>query len=210
MMFSNFKFVFYALAIASYAVVAPTPVNAVQNVIIGYRKVDKLQAERYNKAKTITDDKNEHGTQIGMGAYTSPGPRQWPGGSKDWDCVIQADADALDRVPKAWIPAEFNGEKLWNDHNLIDKYIRGLDSSWDPAKTLRMSIVDGFELDQMLIPPGLLNSNKGGMGLWASCREEKEDKEKEDKEKEEKEKEDKEKKDIVVYSTWKNVKGNRK
>ncbi|KAI9812547.1 MAG: hypothetical protein M1826_002797 [Phylliscum demangeonii] len=92
---------------------------------------------------------------------------------KNWFCVIFANPDAIDRVSKAWVPKSYDGEELWFKADKIDSYIKKLESSWDPAKTLRMSIIEGTEHDdlQMLIPPGLLNSNGGGMGITASCKE---------------------------------------
>ncbi|KAI9826030.1 MAG: hypothetical protein M1826_006828 [Phylliscum demangeonii] len=88
-------------------------------------------------------------------------------------CVILADLDAMSRVSKAWVPEEYDGEQLWWNSDRIDVYIKKLESSWDPAKTLRMSIIAGLGHDmvQMLIPPGLLNSNNGAMGITASCKE---------------------------------------
>lgn len=88
-------------------------------------------------------------------------------------CVILADRDAISRVSKAWVPEHYDNEKLWYKSDAIDKYIKKLESSWDPAKTLRLGMVQGKEDNvQMLIPPGLLNSNGGAMGITAWCKEE--------------------------------------
>jgi hypothetical protein len=40
-----------------------------------------------------------------------------------------------------------------------------------------VSIINGFGYDdvQMLVPPGLLNSNGGSLGITASCKENKDD-----------------------------------
>ena len=89
-------------------------------------------------------------------------------------CVILADSEAVSRVSKAWVPKEHDDEELWFKGDArIDKYIKHLESSWKPAKTLRMSIIDGKDYDdvQMVIPPGLLNSNGGGMSIMAFCTE---------------------------------------
>ena len=89
-------------------------------------------------------------------------------------CVILADSEAIDRVSKAWVPKKYDDEELWfKGDDVIDRYIKKLVGSWDPAKTLRMSIIDGRGRDdvQMVIPPGLLNSNGGAMGITASCKE---------------------------------------
>ncbi|KAF9535254.1 hypothetical protein CPB83DRAFT_841469 [Crepidotus variabilis] len=56
---------------------------------------------------------------------------------------------------------------------VVDDYIvNHLESTWDPKKTLRMSIINGKQWGnvQLVIPPGLLNSKGGGMGLAASCK----------------------------------------
>lgn len=85
--------------------------------------------------------------------------------------MILADPKALDRVSKAWVPEQHEGKKLWYNKNAINDYIKQLNRSWDPAKTLRLSIISGkgYNDVQMLIPPALLNSNGGGMGITASC-----------------------------------------
>lgn len=88
-------------------------------------------------------------------------------------CVILADYTAIDRVSKAWVPKTYHDKELWfKSDAVIDDYIKDLESSWDPSKTIRMSIIDGKGWDdvQMVIPPALLNSNDGGMGITASCR----------------------------------------
>lgn len=118
----------------------------------------------------MTDDGNLISAQLGPGAYTSPSPGEWPGSGNSWFCVILADSDAVDRVSKAWVPASYEGVDLWYQPAAIDEYIKKLESSWDPAKTLRLSKISGTELLQLLIPPGLLNSNGGGMRISASCK----------------------------------------
>jgi len=117
------------------------------------------------------DDGNQIGTQIGVGVYTTPNPGGWKGSPGSWYCVILADSDALDRVSKAWVPENYGGYRLWNRIEDIDSYIQNvLNWTWDPAKTLRMSIIDGDpEQLQLLIPPGLLSSNGGDMGIVAIC-----------------------------------------
>ena len=89
-------------------------------------------------------------------------------------CVIYADAAALERVSKAWVPKKYDGQDLWfKSEDVINSYIKKLEESWDPAKTLRMSIIDGRENNdlQMLIPFGLLDSNGGGMKIKVTCKE---------------------------------------
>lgn len=88
-------------------------------------------------------------------------------------CVILANSNANDCVSKAWVPKKYHGKELWfKSDAIIDNYIKELESSWNPAKTLRMSIIYGKSWDdvQLIIPPGLLNSNGGGMDITASCK----------------------------------------
>lgn len=88
-------------------------------------------------------------------------------------CLILADAAAIQRVSKAWVPKTYNGKKLWfKSDAVIDAYIKDLESSWDPSKTIRLSIIDGKGWDdvQMVIPPALLNSNKGDLSIITSCK----------------------------------------
>ncbi|KAI1202085.1 hypothetical protein F5X97DRAFT_345972 [Nemania serpens] len=171
-----------ALAFIRSSVASPVPAETLvdkrgMNIIVGYRKASAAQAQRYNNAGTLTDEGNTIGTQIGPGVYTAHGRDTWPGNAGDWTCVVTMDSDALDRVSKAWVPEYFGDLKLWNvDDNdkTISDYIRGtLENSWDPTKTLRMSIIDGLGYDdvQMVIPPALLNSNGGALGITASCKE---------------------------------------
>ncbi|EON68403.1 hypothetical protein W97_07727 [Coniosporium apollinis CBS 100218] len=112
-------------------------------------------------------------------------------------CVTLADSNAINRVSKAWVPKEYDREQLWFSRDeVFDNNIKKLESLWNPAKTLRTSIIEGKELNnvQLMIPPGLLNSNGGSMGLTASCKERIEDIPGH----------------IVKYNDWKyNIKGKR-
>ncbi|KFY19741.1 hypothetical protein V491_04246 [Pseudogymnoascus sp. VKM F-3775] len=172
MMFSNAKLLTLTLTLIGCVAASPVELHKrAQNVIIGYRTA---QAKKYNDAGTLTDDPNRIGTQIGKGVYTTPGRGEWQGSPNDWFCVILADSAAIDRVSKAWVPKQYDGSELWfKSDTVIDGYIKQLESSWDPAATLRMSIIDGKGYDdvQMVIPPGLLNSNGGGMSITAFCKE---------------------------------------
>ncbi|KAI8631214.1 hypothetical protein F5Y19DRAFT_24382 [Xylariaceae sp. FL1651] len=179
-MFSSSVTQFLTLALVGLAAATPVQLKPrSQQVIVGYRKVSSSQAARYNSAGTLTDDGNLIGTQIGSGVYTAHARDLWPGNAGDWTCVITMDSDALDRVSKAWIPQTFGGQKLWDTgDDTINNWIRGvLDDSWDPAKTLRLSIINGMGYNdvQMVVPPGLLNSNGGALGITASCKENKDD-----------------------------------
>ncbi|KAI5920265.1 hypothetical protein F4810DRAFT_723585 [Camillea tinctor] len=143
-----------------------------QNVIIGYRTVAQAQAERYNQAGTLTDDGNQIGTQIGAGVYTTPNAGGWPGSANSWYCVITAQDTALNNVVKVKIPESFQGKKLWfAGDSAIDGYIKSVAPSADPKKTMRISKIDGMGSSlQMVVPPGLLNSNGGGLGITTSCK----------------------------------------
>ncbi|KAM0323973.1 hypothetical protein ACHAQA_008555 [Verticillium albo-atrum] len=164
--------IFKILAIGLASQVAALPIEAkleerAQNVVIGYRTVSAVQGARYNKAGTLTDDGNRIGTQIGAGVYTTP-----VAGRLARHCVITADSAALDKVNKARIPEKHAGKKLWfAGDKAIDDYIKAVIPKSDPKKTIRISKIDGTQSDlQMVIPPGLLNSNKGGLGITASCK----------------------------------------
>lgn len=83
-----------------------------------------------------------------------------------------ADSTALNGLNKAWVPEKHNGDVLWYaTDNVIDSYITDLVDTWDPAQTLRLSIISGKGLTdvQMLIPPGLLNQNGGNLGITVQC-----------------------------------------
>ncbi|KAI1076663.1 hypothetical protein F5B20DRAFT_315266 [Whalleya microplaca] len=164
------------------------------STIIGYRSVTQQQAQNYKDAgNTLTPDPNLIGTQIGTGVYTTPGPGQWPGGG--WYCVILADVDRLNAVSKAWVPKTYNGQQLWNQGDtVINNYIKALDASWNPAKTFRMSKIDGKEeILQMVIPFDLLNQNGGAMNIKTQCSSNLADMGTY----------------VVNYDEWKNVKGSK-
>ncbi|KAK2598206.1 hypothetical protein QQS21_005683 [Conoideocrella luteorostrata] len=165
----------------------------IQEVIIGYRRVDPTQAALYRKERTLTASDGRGGSQIGDGVYTSDKLGSWPGKPGDVNCVILANSDAFDKMPKAWIPRP----SWWGGlvKKRADSYIQGL--SLDPLKTIRLSVVDtpGKETLQMVIPNDLLNSKDGGLDIVVNC-------------------EDKDKKlDLpthdVDYSTWANVVGEK-
>ncbi|KAI1397313.1 hypothetical protein F4819DRAFT_503496 [Hypoxylon fuscum] len=141
------------------------------SVIIGYRTVSEQQAQNYkNAGNTLTPDPNQIGTQIGTGVYTTPGPGQWPGSQNSWYCTIYADPNQLNKVSKAWVPEQYNGKTLWYDNDAVNDYIKELESSWDPARTLRLSKVSGREdILQLAIPFNLLNQNGGAMNFKTTC-----------------------------------------
>ncbi|KAM3497143.1 hypothetical protein MY10362_009496 [Beauveria mimosiformis] len=136
-----------------------------QNVIIGYRTVGKVQAEDYMARKTVTFTRPSEGQQIGDGVYTSPEPGEWAvTPAKPWYCAIFADAEALTNAAKMWVPKE-----SWFKTADVDSFITS--QGLNPLKTMRMSLVGNYEnLQQMLIPKGLLNSEGGGLGLSVLCK----------------------------------------
>lgn len=76
------------------------------------------------------------------------------------------------------MPEYYDEKKLWFEpEKVLSEYIHDLEDSWNPAKTLRLSIIANFPGGevQMVIPPGLLNSNGGAMGIVAGCSAKKED-----------------------------------
>ena len=88
-------------------------------------------------------------------------------------CVIFANADAIETVSKAWVPEKYEGkELLFKSDAIINAYIGGLESSWNPSKTIRMSIIagKGWNDTQLIILPALLNSNKGRMVIKPLCK----------------------------------------
>lgn len=94
-------------------------------------------------------------------------------------CVISADKDAMNRVAKAWVPKNDknnNNEELWyGDEGRLNDYIRRLEGSWDPNKTIRLSIIDGYDAEdlQLLITPDLVSDPS--LGLKVMCKENKDD-----------------------------------
>ncbi|KAI0602097.1 hypothetical protein F4775DRAFT_588915 [Biscogniauxia sp. FL1348] len=160
-----------ATQVAALPVENATVEKRAQNVLIGYRTVSSAQAQRYLLAGTLTDDGNQIGTQIGPGVYTTPNAGGWPGSANSWYCAIFAEDTGLNNVNKVKIPQSFGGKKLWfGGDAAIDEYIKSVVPSADPNKTMRISKIDGQEETlQMVIPPGLLNTNGGGLAISISC-----------------------------------------
>lgn len=97
-------------------------------------------------------------------------------------CVISADKDRINDVSKAWIPkiSPFDGKtKLWNQNkeDNINKYIKQLEDSWNPEKTIRMAYIAGAKTPtyQLLIPPKLHNDQGGALGITVKCSAKKDD-----------------------------------
>ena len=180
---------------ASFAAAAPAAtINALteraSNVIIGYRTVSAVsttrsshknvpnpnhsqtQAADYNKQGTVTFTGNQISAQTGAGVYTTY-DGSWAGSSTDWYCVIMADSAKLQTISKAWIPeSSTGGVKIWYaSDTVIDNFIKGLDSTITPSKTLRMSVISGDSNRtlQMSIPSALLGKN-GPLGITATCK----------------------------------------
>ncbi|OLN97965.1 hypothetical protein CCHL11_02507 [Colletotrichum chlorophyti] len=182
MMFPSFSIIAGVIFLATHALglpVDPDLDKRAQNVIIGYRTVSAAQGQRYNQAGTLTNDGNLIGTQIGAGVYTTPNRGGWPGSATSIIslremryCVIMADSAALSRVNKVQIPESFNGQTIWfKGQAVVDAYIKNVVPLADPNKTIRISKIEGaVDGLQIVIPPGLLNSNNGGLGITASCK----------------------------------------
>ncbi|GJC80592.1 hypothetical protein ColLi_03430 [Colletotrichum liriopes] len=83
-----------------------------------------------------------------------------------------ADFAALRNVYKVQIPEFFNGQRIWfKGQDVVDGYIKNVVPQAVPNKTIRISKIDGGSGGlQIVIPPGLLNSNGGGLGITASCK----------------------------------------
>ncbi|KID82517.1 hypothetical protein MGU_10158 [Metarhizium guizhouense ARSEF 977] len=173
--------------------IAAVPIElASDDVLVGYRTVAKAsrtmddapldtalfrhvtdnapkeQARLYNDAKTlIADERNGVlADQIGKGVYTSPGRGEWQdhGLSEPWYCAVWAKLSALESVSKVWVPS---GE-WWEGESSVAEFVtrQGL----DPDKTLRMSLIwNKRNLQQTLIPKGLLNDRGGNMGFKVWC-----------------------------------------
>ncbi|KAK8142226.1 hypothetical protein G3M48_009137 [Beauveria asiatica] len=152
------------------------PINAnllekrIQEIIIGYRRVNPAEAEIYkNAGNTLTPSAGKGGLQLGQGVYTSDELGSWEGDKNkpSKNCVILANAEAFEKVSKAWIPRP----SWWSAplNMRPEKYLQGL--SLNPAKTIRLGIVDikGKETLQMMIPNELLNDKGGGLDLVVNC-----------------------------------------
>ncbi|KAM3477247.1 hypothetical protein MY8738_006527 [Beauveria namnaoensis] len=142
----------------------------VQEIIIGYRRVDPAEAEIYkNAGNTLTPSAGKGGLQLGQGVYTSDELGAWEGDKNkpSKNCVILANAETFEKVSKAWIPRP----SWWSAPRNMrpEKYLKGL--SLDPAKTIRLGIVDvkGKETLQMMIPNEMLNDKGGGLDLVVNC-----------------------------------------
>jgi hypothetical protein len=80
-------------------------------------------------------------------------------------CAIFAELESLNSASKAWVPQD-----VWWNEAKVEGYLKNL-GGLDPAKTMRMSVIDGLpDTLQMLIPPALIGKN-GGMGFSTICNE---------------------------------------
>ncbi|KAK6208529.1 hypothetical protein QIS74_12047 [Colletotrichum tabaci] len=164
-----------ALLVTS-VVASPVTLAKRDKIIIGYRRVSKEQAADYkNNGGTLTYDPRlaTGGQQLGPGVYTSPRRGAWPiGGDSDWWCVVRADSEAVDNLGKVWVPSFYHDfDNLWYvSEETMTAYIKEVDDGIDPEKAFRLSRIDRDENSlQMLIPPGLLNGQGGGLGITVEC-----------------------------------------
>ncbi|PGH18294.1 hypothetical protein AJ79_00633 [Helicocarpus griseus UAMH5409] len=197
MLLSIPKLLTLAVALASTVTAVPVENQELEKrsgkMIIGYNTVSGKEAKEYKKKGTLTFyPVKDVRYQLGEGVYLAPNKgdlktkTKGVGGVRH--CVIRADKNAMNRVSKAWVP-EYHQRKfflgifkskkkhLWGQgEKQIEGYIKNLEGSWDPKKTLRMSWVDyGNGKVHLAIPPGLLNGNGGGLGLTVECKKKKED-----------------------------------
>ncbi|RCI15908.1 hypothetical protein L249_1761 [Ophiocordyceps polyrhachis-furcata BCC 54312] len=133
------------------------------DVLIGYRIVHADQAKEYEAAGTLTWDesKAKGGKQIGKGVYTSAKADGWIKTNPDnVRFAIFANAEKFKRLPKVWVPKDRMTDL---DIPEAPAYIRSL--GLDPDKSLAMSFINGLSYNdlQMVIPPGLLKQNNGGL-----------------------------------------------
>ncbi|TQN63601.1 hypothetical protein CSHISOI_11816 [Colletotrichum shisoi] len=161
---------------AALLAILVTSIVADRDRIIGYRRVSKKQAADYKRnGGTLTYDSRlaKGGQQLGPGVYTSPRRGAWLLGDKsDWWCVVRANSQAVDNVDKFWIPAFYRHYSfIWYaSEETIAAYIKDVDDTIDPKKAFRLSKVSKDEDSlQMLIPPGLLNDQGGGLGITVEC-----------------------------------------
>ncbi|KAI1115299.1 hypothetical protein F5Y14DRAFT_132161 [Nemania sp. NC0429] len=166
------------LALVGYAAASPVKLSKRDDQIIGYRRVSKEQAEDYNN-NGLSWSGMRGEAQIGQGVYTAYARDVWEVEDDQWYCVISADKDAMNRVSKAWVPKNDqnnDNEELWyGDETRLDNYIKRLEDSWDPKKTIRLSIIDGYDAEdlQLLITPDLVSD--ASLGLKVVCKEKKDD-----------------------------------
>ncbi|KAI1096564.1 hypothetical protein F5B19DRAFT_437063 [Rostrohypoxylon terebratum] len=146
------------------------------SVLVGYRSVSPALAQIYLKAgSTLTYDPkaSTSSDQIGAGAYISPKIGDWPTSDEYWDCAVLAESSAWNLVEKAWIPeyADNGCTPLWWDKGASNRkaYLKDLGGAiMTPDNTVVMSIAEGFNKLQLLIPPGLMGA-KAGLNLKVQC-----------------------------------------
>ncbi|PYH95068.1 hypothetical protein BO71DRAFT_440565 [Aspergillus ellipticus CBS 707.79] len=179
-------------ALATWTAAAPVELGRRGEMVVGFRRVGKDQAEEYNKKGLYFDhDHVMWGAQIGKGVYTSPSrdeyekladPEAWyiahiGMASKISSlilhryCVLKADESAFNAIPKTWIPEKNkSSQRLWNQHteDRIDEYVKSLGE--DTATSLRFSIMPHGKdrsRQQMLIPPDLATSKHFSVKCYA-------------------------------------------
>lgn len=94
--------------------------------------------------------------------------------------MISADKDRINVVSKAWIPKvspSDRNKKLWGKDDNISEYIKELEDSWDPERTIRMAYIAGYKTPtyQLLIPAELHDAQGGSLSLTVKCSEKKDD-----------------------------------
>ncbi|EGX87934.1 hypothetical protein CCM_09557 [Cordyceps militaris CM01] len=170
------------LALASLGAALPLEERG-PSVVVGYRTVSAAQAKIYKDAgNTLVWTQSQSSDQLGPGVYISPNLGDWPATPSDWYCVILADSTPWNPTNKAWVPERHNGKALWWNAGVAGMpsvsvavlpsllttreqkkaanraaYLREIGgSNFRPDNTVRLSIISGFRLLQLLIPPELI------------------------------------------------------
>ncbi|ATY59028.1 hypothetical protein A9K55_002230 [Cordyceps militaris] len=147
------------LALASLGAALPLEERG-PSVVVGYRTVSAAQAKIYKDAgNTLVWTQSQSSDQLGPGVYISPNLGDWPATPSDWYCVILADSTPWNPTNKAWVPERHNGKALWWNAGAANRaaYLREIGgSNFRPDNTVRLSIISGFRLLQLLIPPELI------------------------------------------------------
>ncbi|WQF76315.1 hypothetical protein CDEST_01329 [Colletotrichum destructivum] len=134
-------------------------------ILLGYRRVNKLEADQIKKEKNIFRDikfdekaKLKGWAQIGYGVYLSMAVHSYRDNPKDWWCYVEAERDQLVAAPKVWIPKDY----WYHPEEEIEGYVQSqLAKKEHASSAIRMSKVEaGHENNiQMLIPTWMVQQN---------------------------------------------------
>ncbi|KAK1579388.1 uncharacterized protein LY79DRAFT_564372 [Colletotrichum navitas] len=141
--------------------------------LIGYRRVNRLEAFEINQRRNIFRDparddlaNRNQAAQIGNGVYLSMTVNGYDGERNDWWCYVLAEMGPLGQAPKVWIP-----KRLWDKPEInTAAYVQGhLNEPESPDYALRLSQTKGYPSGyiQMLIPTRMVQDNT--LGTSAYC-----------------------------------------